>query len=81
MDRDGTWNSSDKGVESIPSNVALLSRMIARRGTIGGDKNKPIEQVVYYQTGIATGPSAGISAKISRFVEGLKNSFLLLCKS
>lgn len=50
---DGTWYSADKGDDNLPSNVARFSRMLARQGK---DKdNNPIEQVVYYQTGVGTG--------------------------
>jgi hypothetical protein len=49
---DGTWDSADEGHPNIPSNVARLSRMIARQGTSDGS---PIEQVVYYQSGVGTG--------------------------
>jgi hypothetical protein len=44
--------------------------MIGRRGTIGGDKDKPIEQVVYYQTGVGTGPTTGLTGKAANLVQG-----------
>lgn len=52
---DGTWDSdlSTQRHPSLPSNIARLSRMIARQGTTS-DGN-PIEQVVYYQSGVGTG--------------------------
>ncbi len=50
---DGTWDSADEGLPNIPTNVARLSRMIARQGTTS--EGNPIEQVVYYQAGIGTG--------------------------
>ncbi|KAL1641941.1 hypothetical protein SLS58_005777 [Diplodia intermedia] len=45
---DGTWQASDKTYGTSPSNIAKLSRMIARED---GD----IPQVVYYQSGVGTG--------------------------
>ncbi|OJD34121.1 peptidoglycan binding domain containing protein [Diplodia corticola] len=45
---DGTWQASDKTYGTSPSNIAKLSRMIARE-----DGNIP--QVVYYQSGVGTG--------------------------
>jgi len=50
---DGTWDSADGGHHDIPSNVARLSRMMARQGTTSD--GHPIEQVVYYQSGVGTG--------------------------
>jgi uncharacterized protein (DUF2235 family) len=50
---DGTWYSADKGADNLPSNVARLSRMIARHGTTASGEK--IEQIVYYLTGVGTG--------------------------
>ncbi|KAI9657410.1 MAG: hypothetical protein M1821_003092 [Bathelium mastoideum] len=50
---DGTWCSADKGEDNLPSNVALISRMIACKGKTSS--GKWIDQVVYYQTGVGTG--------------------------
>jgi Uncharacterized alpha/beta hydrolase domain (DUF2235) len=50
---DGTWDSADEGSPSIPSNVARLSRMIASEGKT--KEGFPVEQVVYYQSGVGTG--------------------------
>lgn len=50
---DGTWCDADKGGDGQPSNVAQLSRMLARQGMT--EDGLPIEQVIYYQTGIGTG--------------------------
>ncbi|OMP85171.1 hypothetical protein BK809_0000271 [Diplodia seriata] len=58
---DGTWNSADKGRDSVPSNVALISRMIAPHGT-GKTPGEIVEQVVYYQTGIGAGPSSHLDS-------------------
>jgi len=50
---DGTWDSADEGHPNVPSNVARLSRMIARQeNTTEGNQ---IEQIVYYQSGVGTG--------------------------
>jgi uncharacterized protein (DUF2235 family) len=50
---DGTWASSDKSDDSVPSNVARFSRMLSTQGQT--EEGRPIEQVVYYQTGVGTG--------------------------
>ncbi|KAF3927817.1 hypothetical protein ABW20_dc0102022 [Dactylellina cionopaga] len=49
---DGTWQGSDKGVATIPSNVARLVKAIAPKRR---DKNgQETQQVVYYQSGIGS---------------------------
>lgn len=50
---DGTWYASDKGADNLPSNVALISRTVAKEGTSKDGKRVP--QVVYYQSGVGTG--------------------------
>lgn len=50
---DGTWESADSGDDEELSNVAKLSRMISPRGKT--EDGSPIEQVVYYQTGVGGG--------------------------
>ncbi|KAF4629330.1 hypothetical protein G7Y89_g8814 [Cudoniella acicularis] len=42
---DGTWNSADSGAEGVPSNVALLSRMLAKVGTTQVRTEKGMETV------------------------------------
>ncbi|KAH6681674.1 hypothetical protein B0J14DRAFT_220477 [Halenospora varia] len=64
---DGTWNSSDSGEEGVPSNVALLSRMLAPTGQT--KMGNEIDQVVYYQTGVGTGPTTGISGHVESMLE------------
>jgi uncharacterized protein (DUF2235 family) len=50
---DGTWQSSDSGKVSVPSNVAILSRIIAADdGEEDGEVH--FEQVSYYMSGIGT---------------------------
>ncbi|PMD19920.1 hypothetical protein NA56DRAFT_574685, partial [Hyaloscypha hepaticicola] len=62
---DGTWESVDQGAPNIPSNVARLSRMIARQGiSCSGD---PIDQIVYYQPGVGTGPMN----KVDKYYQGI----------
>ena len=62
---DGTWESADQGAPNIPSNVARLSRMIARQGiSCSGD---PIDQIVYYQPGVGTGPIN----KVDKYYQGI----------
>jgi uncharacterized protein (DUF2235 family) len=59
---DGTWQASDIGTPGYPSNVAKLSRMIAPIGkTANGD---PIDQVVLYQAGVATGDVGWLEQRI-----------------
>ncbi|KAL2262716.1 hypothetical protein VTK26DRAFT_305 [Humicola hyalothermophila] len=50
---DGTWLSSDEGVETVPSNVAKLARAISKTGIDA--KGKLVDQVVLYQSGLGTG--------------------------
>ncbi|KAK0642371.1 Uncharacterized protein DIS24_g9080 [Lasiodiplodia hormozganensis] len=62
---DGTWYSADKGLDNIPSNVAQISRMIAPFGLrkTGTKKDEErIEQIVYYQTGVGSGPMGKIDS-------------------
>ena len=53
--------------------------MIGRQGRRGADKPDAgaiIEQVVYYQTGVGTGPSTGMVAKLEQKFEGMTGSGL-----
>lgn len=61
---DGTWYSADKGLDNIPSNVAQISRMIAPSGFTTTDKNtrERVDQIVYYQTGVGSGPMGKIDS-------------------
>lgn len=53
---DGTFNSSNQGVETNPTNIARLSRAIANVGyTADGSK---VPQITYYQAGIGTDTTA-----------------------
>ncbi|KAF4540708.1 uncharacterized protein LTHEOB_650 [Lasiodiplodia theobromae] len=58
---DGTWYSADKGLDNIPSNVAQISRMIAPYGK-DTETGKRVEQIVYYQTGVGSGPMGKIDS-------------------
>ncbi|PYI19469.1 hypothetical protein BO99DRAFT_432589 [Aspergillus violaceofuscus CBS 115571] len=53
---DGSWQSSNHGQMNIPSNVARLSRAIARCG-LADDKGDAVHQIVYYNAGVGTGTS------------------------
>lgn len=53
---DGSWQSSNHGQMNVPSNVARLSRAIARCG-LADDKGDAIHQIVYYNAGVGTGTS------------------------
>ncbi|KAF3928761.1 hypothetical protein ABW21_db0201310 [Orbilia brochopaga] len=49
---DGTWQSSDKGVANIPSNISRLVKAIApKKAEEGGHET---QQVVYYQSGVGS---------------------------
>ncbi|KAG8887524.1 hypothetical protein FRB98_009487 [Tulasnella sp. 332] len=50
---DGTWQASDKGPRTVPSNITKFARAL-KTAEIRQD-NKKIQQVVYYQAGVATG--------------------------
>lgn len=54
--------------------------MIARAGVVNG---VPCEQVVYYQTGVGTGPTDSVAGKIAASFEGTLaiplHSFAYLC--
>ncbi|TAQ87103.1 hypothetical protein B7494_g4572 [Chlorociboria aeruginascens] len=54
---DGTWYASDKGGNNLPSNVARISRSLAKVGIIehGPQTGEKIGQVVCYQSGVGTG--------------------------
>lgn len=50
---DGTWQSSNHGLQSIPSNVAKISRSLAK---FTRDKDgTAIHQIVFYDAGVGTG--------------------------
>ena len=49
---DGTWQASNHGTHSIPSNVAKISRAVAK--TYVNESNQKAPQVVYYDAGVAT---------------------------
>ncbi|KAI5357746.1 hypothetical protein Slin14017_G117590 [Septoria linicola] len=53
---DGTFNSSNQGVETHPTNIARLSRCIANVGYAADGAKMP--QITYYQAGIGTDPTA-----------------------
>ena len=53
---DGTFNSSNQGVETNPTNIARLSRAIANVGYAPDGTKMP--QITFYQSGIGTDPSA-----------------------
>ncbi|GME65015.1 Cysteine synthase a [Neofusicoccum parvum] len=50
---DGTWQASDRGNATNPSNVARLARMLAREDKEAGH----VPQVIYYQGGVASNGS------------------------
>jgi uncharacterized protein (DUF2235 family) len=50
---DGTWQSSVRGEQNLPSNVTRLARTIAKAGK--GDDGKTWQQIVFYDAGVGTG--------------------------
>lgn len=49
---DGTWQASNNGVLNVPSNIARISRAIAKwEKTTGGEF---IHQIVFYDAGVGT---------------------------
>jgi uncharacterized protein (DUF2235 family) len=63
---DGTWESADSGNDKELSNVARFSRMISQRGQTAD--GSPIEQVVFYQTGVG----GGTQSVIDSVTQGIK---------
>ncbi|PPJ58503.1 hypothetical protein CBER1_05620 [Cercospora berteroae] len=59
---DGTFNASNQGVESNPTNIARLSRCIANVGYAKDGKTK-MPQITYYQAGIGTDTTASAYTK------------------
>lgn len=61
---DGTWQSSNHGLDTVPSNIAKLSRAIAKfQRTKDGDF---IHQFVFYDSGVGTATDA-----VAKEYEGL----------
>ncbi|KAF7187475.1 hypothetical protein HII31_11215 [Pseudocercospora fuligena] len=58
---DGTFNSSNQGVETNPTNIARLSRAIANVGYAADGYKVP--QITYYQSGIGTDQTASALTK------------------
>lgn len=50
---DGTWQASDKGPRTVPSNITKFARAL-KTADLRAD-GQEIQQVVYYQAGVATG--------------------------
>ncbi|KAG9002322.1 hypothetical protein FRB93_011748 [Tulasnella sp. JGI-2019a] len=50
---DGTWQASDKGPRTVPSNITKFARAL-ETAQVRDDKQE-IQQVVYYQAGVASG--------------------------
>jgi uncharacterized protein (DUF2235 family) len=67
---DGTWQSSNHGIQSIPSNVAKLSRALAKYTQ--EEDGKVIHQVVFYDAGVgtATDTVTTLAAKASKSHQG-----------
>ena len=51
---DGTWQASNQGTRSVPSNVAKLSRSIKPHGPAGTDGKGLCPQITYYDAGVGT---------------------------
>lgn len=50
---DGTWNASDMGDKSVPSNVAQLARAVANSGPDA--EGNLVKQIVSYHSGLGSG--------------------------
>jgi uncharacterized protein (DUF2235 family) len=50
---DGTWQASDIGSKSLPSNVAKLARAISNNGL--DDQGNLVKQIVSYHSGLGSG--------------------------
>ena len=64
---DGTWQASDHGTQDVPSNIAKLSRAVAK--TFVNENNQAIPQIVHYDAGVAT--ADWIDAKVSGEIHSL----------
>jgi uncharacterized protein (DUF2235 family) len=53
---DGTWQASNHGITTVPSNIAKLSRAIASCKENGSGEF--IHQIVYYHAGVGTATSS-----------------------
>ena len=49
---DGTWQASDHGTQDVPSNIAKLSRALAK--TFINEDSQAVPQIVHYDAGVAT---------------------------
>jgi uncharacterized protein (DUF2235 family) len=56
---DGTWQSSNHGIHSIPSNIAKISRAIAKYTK--DDHGNIVHQVVFYDAGVGTATDSVVS--------------------
>jgi len=72
---DGTWQSANHGKKNIPSNIAKLSRAIAKfQKTRDG---QTIHQVVFYDAGVGTATDTantkgwGPNSIVNKLAEGL----------
>ena len=72
---DGTWQASDHGTQEVPSNIAKLSRAIAK--TFVNEDNAVVPQIVHYDAGVAT--ADWIDAKVSGRVFPYDRHALLPC--
>jgi len=64
----GTWQDSDSGSMTTPTNVTLLARAILQTTKT---KNPGTEQIVLYQPGIGTSYSKGVRIWSGAFGDGL----------
>lgn len=86
---DGTWQASNHGNRSVPSNVAKISRAISCYGYDTQDEKvrKHVPQVVYYDAGVGTAMGwldktySGIRLLASCYVYKTKKNQALLAKA
>jgi uncharacterized protein (DUF2235 family) len=65
---DGTWQSSNHGRHTTPSNIAKLSRAISQYFV---EDEKAGVQVCYYDAGVGTGLPSGIMGEIYKNYTGM----------
>ncbi|KAL2843734.1 hypothetical protein BJY01DRAFT_248509 [Aspergillus pseudoustus] len=81
---DGTWVASDRGDNSVPSNVARLARAIATSGL--DNEGKIVKQIVSYNAGIGSGDLPlqrafsgafgwGLEAEVSQIYDFISNNY------
>lgn len=69
---DGTWQASNQGTRSVPSNVAKLSRAVKTSGK--DESGVRIPQLVWYDAGVGTALGSIDKSYAGAFGEGLSEN-------